>query len=113
MPDHDEGRLGWERVGVLKRGGPKAVQYEDVENMRVIHLVNAIYRGAPVHGTFELMEKTADDVLIINEKGLCVKVVTDWQSRRPKSRWRTFSLKNADYKIESSYHGKVVRRIID
>ena len=113
MPDHDESRLGWERVGVLKRGGPKVVQYEDVENIRVIHLVNAIYRGALVHGTFELMDQTSDDVIIINEKGPSVKVVIFWKMRRPKSRCRKFSLGIAEYEVEKYFSGKVVRKILN
>lgn len=112
MPEHCENTGGWEHIGVLKLGGATVVQYEEVQNMRVIHLVNAMYRGVLVHGTFELMDKTSDDVLIINDKGPSVKVVIDWLMRSPKSRWRKFSLKIAEYKVENHYNGKIARRVL-
>jgi len=113
MPEHSENLVVWDQVGILKRRAATVVQYEEVLNMRVIHLVNAIYRGVLVHGTFELMDKTSDDVLILNEKGLSVKVVIDWQIRRPKSRWRKFLLRIAEYELEQSYNGKVARMILN
>ena len=113
MPEHCANLVFWEQVGVLKLRAARVVQYEEVLNMRVIHMVNAIYRGVLVHGTFELMDKTSDNVLIINEKGPSVKVVIDWQMRRPKSRWRNFSLRIAEYALEQSYNGKVARRILN
>jgi len=113
MPEHFENPVFWEQIGVLKLRAATVVQYEEVLNMRVIHMVNAIYRGVLVHGTFELMDKTSDNVLIINEKGPLVKVVIDWKMRRPKSSCRKFSLRIAEYVIEQSYNGKVARRILD
>ena len=90
----------------------KAVEYEAVENVRVIHLRKASYRGIVVQGTFKLRGKAASDDLTPSKNGTLVKVVTDWHSHKPKAGWRKFLAQEADYKIEEGYHGKVVRNIV-
>ena len=90
----------------------KAIEYETVENLTVIHLRKATYRGIVVQGTFELAGKAASDEVIPGQNGSFVKVVTDWRSHKPKAGWRKFHIQEADYEIEEGYYGKVVRNIV-
>ena len=90
----------------------KAIEYGAVENVRVIHLTKATYRGIVVRGTFELSDKPTINDLTPSSNGSLVKVVTDWRSHKPKAGWRKFLVQEADYEIEEGYYGKVVRNIV-
>ena len=104
----------WDQVNSLSIADNKfkAIEYEAVENVTVIHLRKATYRGILVQGTFELAGKGVGDGVIPSKNGSFVKVVTDWHSHKPKAGWRKFLIQKADYEIEEGYYGKVVRNIV-
>ena len=112
MANDVEGMWGQVNSLSISDNKVKAVEYEAVDNVRVIHLRKGTYRGIVVQGTFELSGKAASEELIPSKNGSLVKVVTDWHSHKPKAGWRKFLIQEADYEIEEGYYGKVVRNIV-
>ena len=77
-------------VGFLKNTphtSNKAIvcDWHTVNNVRVINLKNAFYRGATFSGTFELSDK--ENPFFESDEGLRVEIKLYWYGRRLKTRW--------------------------
>ena len=92
--------------------GAYPTAYRNVENTKVIHVEQAMYRGSTFDGTFELVNQF-DDFEFITQKGFKCRVKCFWFFRRPKTVWPAIIFKNDKIQTEENYTGSVVLNIHD
>ena len=101
---------GFEKGTPYTIEGAKPVDFERVENKRVIHVTNGFYRDSFFSGTFELQEQKKSP-FIETLKGNRVKILCYWFCRKPETAWPKMLLRDAEFRIEEGYSGPVARNI--
>ena len=110
MLENPKYKNGFEKGTPYTIEGAKPVDFEPVENKRVIHVTNGFYRDSFFSGTFELEEQKKSPI-IETLKGNRVKILCYWFRHKPKTAWPKLLIGNGDFRIEEGYCGLVARNI--